>query len=272
MYTDNHIHSTCSDDGHNTMTEMALASYEKGVRKLCFTDHCDLDHYKTGVPNPDCYAFRNEMIDMFQRAKAAVPGDMELFLGLELGEGNHDVPRMREIAASKELDFVLGSLHNLKGSKDFHDMHFTDETDCLKVLDVYMEELLEIAGMECFDVVAHIGYPIRYMRRDGCNVELSMKTHGDRLRALLKTLVQNGKGLEINCAGLRNRYLNDTMPTYDILQCYKELGGEIITVGTDAHKTEHAASGLKEGFDILRDLGYKYVNVFRERKPEFIKI
>ncbi len=272
MFTDYHIHSTCSNDGHNTMTEMALASYQKGVRKLCFTDHCDLDIYQKDLPAPELTALREKMSSMFEEAKRNVPKDMEIFLGLELGEGNHDIARMGRISAWPELDFILGSLHNLKYGKDFYVGDFSDAKRCQEILEDYLGELVEIAGLEYFDVMAHIGYPIRYMRRDGFEIEMSMKTHGDHLRELMKTLIYNGKGLEINCSGLRNKYINDTIPSLDILKCYKELGGEIITVGSDAHRTDQAGEGLKEGFDILHDLGYKYISIFRARKPEFIKI
>lgn len=273
MLTDNHIHSSCSGDGHNTMAEMALASYKKGVRYLCFTDHCDLDHFRTGVPDSECFSFKDCMLQMFEEAKKAVPADMQLFLGIELGEGNHDPERMAQIAASPELDFVLGSLHNLRNVQDFYEMKYTDENFCREMINRYMDELLELARLPSFDVMAHIGYLIRYIRRDGfLDMELTVKTHGAELEALLRTLIEHGKGIEINCSGLRNKYLKETMPGVDILRLYKQLGGEIITVGSDAHWKDNAGFGLKEGFDILRELGYKYVTIFRKRKPEFIKI
>lgn len=273
ILTDNHIHSSCSGDGHNSMTEMMLASYERGVRSLCFTDHVDLDHFRTGVPDLQCYDIREDMIKMFELAKVACPRDMDLFLGIELGEGNHDLARMEAIASSPELDFVLGSLHNLRNTVDFHDMNYPDMEFCRKKAEIYVEELIELAGLPYFDVMAHIGYITRYIRRSGfTDFSMNMNTHGEGLDALLKKLIANGRGIEINCSGLRNPRLRETMPSFDVLARYKELGGEIITVGSDAHTTADAASGIREGFDILRQLGYNYVTVFKRRKPDFIKI
>jgi len=271
--TDNHIHSTCSPDAENTMAEMALASYKMGVRKLCFTDHCDLDDHNTGLRVPDCYHFRPRMLEMYKEARAAVPGDMELFLGLELGEGNHDPEVMAEIAASPELDFVLGSLHNLDGVKDFYDLGYSDEDYCRKILDRYMDELIELSGLEYFDVMAHVCYPIRYMRKRGFrDIEMNVRTHGDGLTALFKKLIETGRGIEINCSGLRNKLINETIPSRDVVRLYKELGGEIITLGSDAHCTEDAGVGLAEGLELLKELDFKYITIFRNRKPEFIKI
>ena len=270
--TDYHIHSSCSDDGYNTMLEMALASYSKGVKTLCFTDHCDIDHFMTGQPNQDCYSHREKTIKMYAEACAEAPRDMQVFLGMELGEGNHDPQRATQIAASPELDFILGSVHNLKETPDFYDMKFHDETFCRRLLDDYMDELIELSLVDCFDVMAHIGYPVRYARKAGFNVEIDTKTYGEKIEQLLKNLIERGKGIEINCSGFRYPLVGGSMPTVDVLKLYKDLGGEIITVGSDAHIVEHAGMGLPEGFDILRDLGYKYVAVFEKRKPRFVEI
>ncbi|MBP8639747.1 MAG: histidinol-phosphatase HisJ family protein [Oscillospiraceae bacterium] len=270
--TDYHIHSSCSDDGHNTMLEMALASYSKGVKTLCFTDHCDIDHFMTGEPNPSCYSHRDDMIQMYAEARDKVPSDMKVFLGMELGEGNHDPQRAITIAASPELDFVLGSVHNLKGTPDFYDMKFHDEVFCRKLIDDYMDELIELSLVDCFDVMAHIGYPVRYARKAGFNVEINTQSYGEKLAQVLRNLIERGKGIEINCSGFRNPLVGGSMPSVDVLKLYRDLGGEIITVGSDAHEVGHACLGLAEGFDILRDLGYKYVTVFEKRKPSFIEI
>lgn len=270
--TDYHIHSTCSDDGHNTMLEMALASREKGVRQLCFTDHCDIDFFMTGEPNQDCFSNRCEMLKMYRETVAAAPDDIKIFLGLELGEGNHNPEQAKRIADSEELDFILGSIHNLKGKPDFHNTKYRGDEYSQSLVENYMDELIELSEIDCFDVMAHIGYPSRYIRIGGARVEISTRTYGEKLKAVLKNLIERGKGIEINCSGFRTPPGGGPLPTPDVLRLYKELGGEIITVGSDAHRVDNAGIGLAEGFDILRDLGYKYVTVFEKRKPKFVKI
>lgn len=270
--TDYHIHSTCSDDGHNTMLEMVLASREKGVSQLCFTDHCDIDHFMTGEPDPECFCVRGAMLKMYKETVAAAPDDIKVFLGLELGEANHDPEQAKKIASSEELDFILGSIHNLKGKPDFYDTKYRDDDFSQRLVDNYMEELIELSLIDCFDVMAHIGYPSRYISKAGKKVEISTRTYGEMLEVLLKNLIERGKGIEINCSGFRNPPGGGPLPSTDVLRLYKELGGEIITIGSDAHKIANAGVGLAEGFDILRDLGYKYVTVFEKRKPSFIKI
>lgn len=270
--TDYHIHSNCSNDGYHTMLEMAQASREKGVTMLCFTDHCDLDCYQTGKPNPHSFSNRGEILDMYKKTLAKKPADMKILLGMELGEGNHNPTRAAEIAASPELDFVLGSLHNLKDTPDFYAYPFSSEAECRGLIDRYLDELIALAAYDFFDVMAHIGYTVRYMRRKGFDLWVTTADYRDKLETLLRRLIEGGRGIEINCAGFRDKNVGGPVPTVDVLRLYKQLGGEIITVGSDAHKTVHAGVGLKEGFDILRELGYQYVTVYEKRKPEFIKI
>lgn len=254
---DYHIHSTCSDDGHNTMLEMALASREKGVKQLCFTDHCDLDSFMTGEANPDCFGIREAMLKMYTDTVDAAPDDIRILLGLELGEANHDQEQAKKIADSEELDFILGSIHNLKGKPDFYDTKYHSDDLSQRLVDNYMDELIELSLIDCFDVMAHIGYPARYIRKGGEKVEISTRTYGEKLEILLKNLIERGKGIEINCSGFRTPPGGGPLPTPDILRLYKELGGEIITIGSDAHRVNNAGVGLAEGFDILRDLEYK---------------
>lgn len=269
---DCHIHSTCSEDGHNTMSEMAAASFKKGVSYICFTDHCDMDDYRTGRSKDGSYDHRQRTIEMYRKACNDAPEELTIRLGMELGGGNHNPRVASEIASLPELDFIIGSLHNLKDIKDFYEFKYESAAQCMELMDAYADELIELAGMDFFDVMAHVGYTIRYMRRDGFNVSFDLTTFGDKIEHLLKTLIERGKGIEINCSGFRMEKIGGPTPTVDVLKLYRQLGGEIITIGSDAHRIPQAAEGLSQGFDILRELGYKYITVFEQRKPRFVKI
>ncbi|MDR1131938.1 MAG: histidinol-phosphatase HisJ family protein [Oscillospiraceae bacterium] len=272
VLTDYHIHSICSNDGHHSMLEMARASHEKGVTTLCFTDHCDLDDYLTGKPDPNCFSNRDRMLDMYAGTLPEKPEGLSLFLGLELGEGNHDPARAREIAATPELDFVLGSLHSLKGLADFYEHAYRSEAECLKLVGAYLDELIELSRLEFFDVMAHIGYTVRYMRKAGFNADVSAEKYPEKMRELLTNLITRGKGIELNCSGFADPLIGAPIPMADVLRLYRQLGGEIITVGSDAHRTHQAGRGLADGLALLRQLGYGYITVFEKRKPRFIKI
>ena len=119
---DFHIHSTCSDDAKNTMTEMALASAQAGMDVVCFTDHFDLDDYRTGAPLPNPLAAWPMVLEQYATAKTACAGIIDLRLGMELGEANHNPVYAARCAAQPELDFVLGSTHNLRNTTDFYNL------------------------------------------------------------------------------------------------------------------------------------------------------
>ncbi|MFB0920181.1 MAG: histidinol-phosphatase HisJ family protein [Oscillospiraceae bacterium] len=272
ILTDFHIHSKCSCDGYHTMLEMARAARERGVEILCFTDHCDMDNSETGEPDPNYFNNRDSILEMYRQTLTQKPENMKIFLGLELGEGNHNPEKAALAAAIPELDFVLGSLHNLKKTPDFYVYPYSSEAECRLLINRYLDELIELSKLDFYDVMAHIGYTVRYMRRKGFDIWVSAEEYPEKIRTLLKCLIERGKGIEINCAGFRDKIVGGPIPTIDVLKLYRELGGEIITVGSDAHKLQHAGVGLKEGFDILSDLGYKYVTFFEKRKPSFIKI
>ena len=268
---DYHIHSTASPDARDTMTDMAAAARARGAAALCFTDHCDLDHYDTGKPDPHCFDYWPEALRQYADARAALP-DLDIRLGIELGEPNHDPARAAEIAAMPELDFVLGSLHNLRDELDFYHYAYQSEAHCHQLLSRYLDELMEIAELLCFDVMAHIGYTRRYMLGAGFQAHLDLETYGDRLEALLRRLISQGRGIELNCSGWRHPGIHGPIPEPDLLRLYRALGGEIITVGTDAHIARDAGLYLREGYDLLRELGFRYVTVYQKRKPEFIRL
>ncbi|MGI6028047.1 MAG: histidinol-phosphatase HisJ family protein [Candidatus Heteroscillospira sp.] len=272
MLTDFHIHSTASPDAHDSMADMALAAYEHGARLVCFTDHIDLDDYRTGRPNPDCFDSFPEMQRQYALALAAAPPELELRLGIELGEAHHNPELARRIAGTPELDFVLGSLHNLRDTLDFSALRYISMADCREFLGRYVRELLELSRLDFYDVMAHIGYTRRYMLRDGFDLALTMENHGDELDAIFRNLINSGRGIEMNCSGLRNPGIQDTLPALPLIRRYRELGGEIITLGSDAHRCADAAVGNSRGMELLREAGFGYCTIFRQRKPEFIKL
>lgn len=270
---DCHIHSTCSEDGLDPMPDMARASHFAGVGFVCFTEHVDLDRYETGIPDPDCFSHRRDTHAAYRKTLETAPGDLKVRLGVELGEGNHDPVRAQAIAASEEFDFVLGSLHNVLGTMDFYGLSYESEAFCKKMFDRYVAELLDLARLDFYDSMAHIGYPVRYSRKAGLkDTAIDMHSYGDELTEILKTLIQTGKGLELNTVGYRDEYIGGPIPSADVLRRYRELGGELITIGSDAHSVSQAGSGLKLGLQLLQRLGFSYVTVFEGRKPQFVQL
>lgn len=271
MYlTDFHVHSDVSQDSRATMWEMVEAEAAMGVQTLCFTNHCDVAHWQDMEFHSRSLEIVPESFEKLAQLKSEHQLPIEVLVGLELAESELYPEAAAQIAAAPGLDFVLGSLHMLEETSDFYLQKYTDVPQCDALFRRYMEELQKIANIGCFDVMAHIGYCRRYMWRQGVDAALTIAKFGDEIEALLRTLIDKGKGIEINCSGLRDGC--GPFPSEEILRLYRSLGGEIITVGSDAHKPEQAAACVKEGHALLKACGFEYVSIFRQRKPEFIKL
>lgn len=272
ILTDFHVHSDVSQDCYVSMYDMARAEAAQGIEIMCFTDHCDLVDWYTYEFRPQCRDSVPEGLRKLAELKQMphLP-DIEVCAGVELGEPLFAPDVAREIAGSPGLDFIMGSLHILQDYGDLWAVKFESVEHCNRIFDAYMDELLEIAELDFFDVMAHIGYSRRYMWQQGfTGVELSLELFGEKIRELLRRLIDNGRGIEINCSGIRDGC--GPFPQAEILQLYRSMGGQIITVGSDAHRTQDAAKCVREGYELLCACGFRYVTVFKNRKPEFLPI
>ena len=207
---------------------------------------------------------------MFERYADRLPEDLQLCMGMELAEVHFHPELIRELAAPDWLDFILGSYHITKEYGDFHEMDYRDPAFRAELWEIYLNGLDTVASYDYFDVMAHIGYWRRYAWQQGIDEALMLAKHGDRVDHLFKTLIDHGRGIEINTSGLRDGC--GLFPSPEILRRYRELGGEIITVGSDAHRPGDAAKCVGEGLAILKECGFRYVTVFTKHKPDFIPI
>ncbi|MGI6014032.1 MAG: histidinol-phosphatase HisJ family protein [Oscillospiraceae bacterium] len=269
---DFHIHSICSDDAKNTMAEMALASAKAGIDVVCFTDHFDLDDYRTGEPLLNPLDIWPTVLEQYAAAKEACAGIVEVRLGMELGEANHNPTYAARCAAQPELDFVLGSTHNLRNTTDFYYLQYQSLEHCYALLDTYIAELMELSQLDCYDCMSHIGYTRRYMLAAGYDAVITLDRYGDQLDQIFRTLIQNGRGIELNCSGFRHPGISTSIPDLPLLKRYRELGGEIITIGTDAHRVVDAGHFIREGYALLAEAGFQYVCSYQNRIPAFIKL
>ncbi len=266
MLINDHFHSRCSFDGEYPLTDMCHAAEAAGIRHLCLTDHCDLLDGQGQSDDSFCWDPVNRELEA---ARRAFPG-LDIRKGVELGQAVLRPEAAAKVLSEPDIDFVLGSLHNDPDSVDYYYMRFTDEAQCLALLRTYFESLLALARTDFFDSLAHLTYPVRYMYgRDGVNVDLHPLE--DLIREILKVLVQRGKALELNTSGYRTNR-GRPLPPEEILRLYRSLGGELVTIGTDAHEPKHMADGLKQGMALLRRCGFRYVTLFCRRQPQPINM
>ncbi len=268
--TDYHVHSTHSDDAENTMLDMAKAAEKRGIKRLCFTDHADecCDPQFLSFP-PNLFLPQTDMYGEYERVREELSGKIDLRFGCELAAINHDPETAKVFWEDERFDFIIGSVHNVRRRDDFYFMKYDSEEMCREITEVYLDEYLEITRLGCCDVLGHLGYPEKYMVRSG--FKTSVLDYPEKLRAVLKSAIEKGIGIEVNTSGLRCS-LGKTMPGGEVIKLYRELGGEIITTGSDSHREKDAGAGIAEATELLRECGFKYVTTFTKHEPEFTAI
>jgi|GEM_PF-9377 len=196
-------------------------------------------------------------------------GRLKLRAGVELGQPMANPEAAAAFLRDWPLDFVIASIHDMDYDLDLYYYDFST-LDPYVVFDRYLDELIDLAQHADFDVLGHITYPLRYMyERNG--IKLKLRSFTDKLRVLFSILEYSGRGIELNVSGL-SKDMNDTMPPFGILKMYRDQHGEIITIGSDAHIAEHIGDFQPEARDMLAEAGFRYITLFENRKPEFVKL
>lgn len=264
-FVDMHTHTNNSFDGNYPIEELCEAAIEKGIKILAFTDHVEMDYFTEKGFDKDA---ENSYKDIL-RAKEMFKDRIDLCVGIELGEPTYDVKASEELITSRDYDFVIGSIHNLRKTDDFCELKYEGmEIDSL--LSTYFEELKILADWAKFDTFAHLTYPLRYIVGEN-KIAVDMSKYQKDIDEILATLVSKDKALEINTSGLRQP-IGITMPDESIVRRFKELGGKMITVGSDSHFTAHMGAGIEEGMLLAKKCGFDSVYVFKKRQPVEIEI
>lgn len=264
MRVDYHVHSTFSVDASDTVTALCQRAVEIGLTEIAFAEHVDYEPLDEGYGffRPDDYLAAVE--EAWQRW-----GDrLAIRVGIEVGEPHVYTAEMAGLLEAHRFDFIIGSLHWMNGelvtSRDYFDGKAIDEA-----YDPYFTELVTMAESGDFDVLGHLDLPKRYgAERFG---PFDPQPHARPIRAALRALVERGIGLEINASGLRAAAA-ETMPGLTILRWYRELGGEVLTIGTDSHSTPQLGRGLDEALDLARAAGFDAITLFEDRRPRWVHL
>ena len=263
---DVHMHSQFSGDSQTPLEDMLNAALQKGLGGICFTDHLDIDY-----PNePDLFLldlpnYAASVLALKEKYHTQFP----VCFGIELGLQPHLSNLHKDILSQYPFDFVIGSSHVVHGFDPYYPEFYVgrEEKHCYRE---YFESILEnILAFDDFDVYGHIDYVVRYGPTRNENYDWN--EYRDIIDEILKLLISKGKGIEINTGGFKYG-LGHPNPTEEILLRYRELGGEIITIGSDAHKPEHIGYDFDKVPGILKNAGFQYFTVFQNRKPEFKRL
>lgn len=265
MYWDTHMHCKFSGDSTTEPEDMILSAVQKGLDGICFTDHIDYDY-----PGPVSFQFLpKEYFKTLKPLSMKYQNRITVHIGVELGLQPHLKQRYEEFLTKGDFDQVIASSHVVHGFDPYYPEFYKGKTE-EEAYHEYFESILEnVSIFEDFDVYGHIDYVVRYGPTKNANY--TYEKYQDIIDEILIALIAKGKGIELNMAGFKYG-LGHPHPTEAVLKRYHELGGEILTLGSDAHAKEHVAYDYNKLYGLLTNAGFSHYTVFQKRKPIFYKI
>lgn len=263
---DSHVHSDNSHDASHSVTYLCETAVDKNLMGISITDHCDINEYNQ-VPNYEL-RIRQSIIDT-RKAQMVFGPRLLITTGIELGQPLQDMQATERALSLAKYDFIIGSLHNLADEEDFYFMDY-NQYDVDDLLRRYFEELYRMAEWGGFDSLAHLTYPLRYIYNVK-KVLWDLTPHYDVIDALFKKIIEKGIALELNTSGLRQS-IKETLPARPLLERYHSFGGELVTIGSDAHNVDALGSGIQAGMELLAQVGFGFFAFYRLRQPRMIQI
>lgn len=252
--SDYHLHSKYSFDGNQTIEQIIIKAISMELNEICLTEHISFDPKDNNYNFFDFKDYENEI----QRLSAKYSGRINIKKGLEIGEYHLYKEDFDKYFKEHNLDFIIGSIHNLNG-KGFRTN--ISENGVAYTYKTYFKEILDFVQMGDFDVLGHFDIVQRYAFEAGG--VYNFDDYKDYIYDILKIIISRGKGIEVNTSGLSNNLL---FPKLEILHMYKDLKGEILTVGSDAHTSNRVGEKISYVYDMLKNIGFKYVFTYDNRK------
>lgn len=262
---DYHVHSSFSGDSAESLDRIFRHGYDLGLMEVAITDHLDPD-----FPN-DRVEFDIDLgnyCKTIEQHRKNWEGRLNILTGLELGLQQHLAGTLDHIFSDPELDFIIGSIH-CAARGDFFDETYFDERSKEESHSIYFQTIYDnLKLFEGISVLGHMDFIKRYGKKHYGTIhsKLDYSIHMDIIDEILKLALEKGIGLEVNTSGYRYG-LDHTHPHSIILSRYRELGGDIITMGSDAHRAEDIAAGFDMTKDLLENLGFRYICGFKKKEP-----
>ncbi len=254
---DSHTHSAYSFDCEDkyTIEDMCLAAVSKGITHLAITDHYDINAVEEGIyPSPDFYALKAQI----KRAEDKYKSLLTLSFGVELGSAVQYPEKAIEFLNKYNFETVVASVHYMRGHDDFcfWDMKSLDKAGFEDMWLKYLADIEDTVDFGRSDILAHLTYPLRYAHLAKVRYDISFS---DRIiERILTKVIKNDMLLEVNASGFRQG-MDTPLPDGHILTIYKECGGRLICVGSDAHSLENIGACFDKTRQYLKKYGFDKV-------------
>ena len=267
MYkADYHMHTKFSTDSFVSMEDQVKQSILLGFAEIVITDHHEAE---AGTKEYNLQTDIKDYIAHFNDIKAKYKDQIDLKLGAEIGYEARGQKTIEKFIDNNPFEFIICSLHSLEGEDFYFGDFFKGRTKEESYM-IYFEGLKQcIEEFNNFDVLGHMDFICRY----GNYLDKSLEyiDYKDIIDEILNLLINGSKGIELNTSGIRYD-MGHMHPRFDIIKRYKELGGEIITIGSDAHTVKDVGAQYVQARELLKEAGFEYFTTFTDRKPVFRKL
>jgi histidinol-phosphatase (PHP family) len=269
---DYHLHSTCSVDGISTIAQYCRRAAEQGFIEIGFCEHVDFDLRDDSYGFFDYALFRRQIEGQRERYgdSLTIRAAIEVTYQASLEE------EIRGFLRGKEVDYVIGSVHLVEDGREWAmiseegkcERYFAQRSVC-EAYQLYFAEVRRAVESSLFDFIGHLDLAKRYGVRYYGPFDLSL--FAAEVRQILRLAVEREAGLEINTSGLRQAP-HETYPGLEVLRWYRELGGRILTIGSDAHSAKDLGKGISDALGLAREAGFEAVTLFEKREPQRLSI
>lgn len=273
MFADYHVHTAFSDDSIYPMESVIQDAIAMKMDEICFTEHVDYGikvDWDSGQKiiyrgnEPLANANYPEYMKTIQAMKEKYGHQITIKTGLEFGMQTHTISQFQKLFDRYDFDFIILSIHQVH-DKEFWNQEFQKGKTQKEYNEEYYREMLEVIRQyKDYSVLGHMDLINRY---DAQGIYPFEKVK-PLIQAVLEQVIADGKGIEVNTSSKRYG-LKDSTPSHQILELYKDLGGTILTIGSDSHKPEHLGTHIQESKKMLQKIGFKQYCTFDHMKPVF---
>lgn len=261
---DYHVHTRFSVDSHAQMEAMCRAAISRGINELAFTDHLDFGPVDALGPFP-----LSAYLSSIQRCRRRFGAELDIRVGIEVGEPHIFAKQAAEVVSDGGLDLVLGSAHYADDMRAAWLEGFFEQP-LAEAYTSYFRQVADVAAAGDFDVLSHLDLVKRDARKFG-KAYNGPGPYADLIRSALSAVVERGKGIELNTSPFRLGQ-PEPCPSLEILRWYRELGGEILTLGSDAHAPEEVGSHLELAIDVVKAAGFRRLATYKNRQVDWKEI
>lgn len=267
---DYHAHTSFSDDSDADMEAMILSAVKKGCSEIAITDHIDLNY-----PDPNIQFLMDLPVyhKALERYHEKYRDRIRVVKGIEAGIQHTVHKENSDLIRSWPYDFVIGSFHAAEGKDLYRGVYYKGKTALQCFRDFYSYTYDCLKAYKDYSVLGHLNIVERYsyFLPPGQIEQVEQEAYLDLVEEILKLIIEDGKGIEVNTSCFRY-HTSKLYPSVEMLKLYKELKGEIITIGSDAHVPEHIGFNFGYMIDVLKTLGFKYLATFERMQPKFVRI